>query len=436
MGHLTLGAGRIVLQEAARITRAINDGAFYKNKVLKDGFEYARKNNSSVHLIGLLSDAGVHSLIEHLFALIDMAKREMIKDLWIHVILDGRDTPQKSAMKYLDQLLLYIKKKGVGKIATIIGRYYAMDRDKRWERTEKAYNAMYALTPKIRDIKNYIKESYKKGITDEFIKPVAVNGYMGLQENDVVIFYNFRNDRPRQICHALVDKKFGFFKRKRKVEIKLITMTHYDDTLNADIAFKPVTVKNCLSEWISKHNLSQLHAAESEKYAHVTFFFNGGREKPFKKEKRIVLSSPKVATYDLKPEMSAYALTINIVKELNKKLYDVVLVNYANPDMVGHTGNYKAAIKAVETVDICLSVLVQELLEKGYLVVITADHGNCEEMYGKHKTSHTLNPVFFTILGNYSLEKRGGLCNVAPTILELMNLPLPREMKCKSLIKH
>ena len=442
VGHLTIGAGRIVWQEAARISRAIRDGAFYKNRVLLDAIRTVYKNNSNLHLIGLLSDAGVHSLMEHLFALVKLAKKKHIPSdkLWIHVILDGRDTPPTSGEKYLKKLLGFLKKEKIGRIATIIGRYYAMDRDKRWDRTEKAYKALIGIVEKKKDPLRALRDSYKKGITDEFFEPVAINGYMGLMDNDVVIFYNFRNDRPRQLSLALVDPRFKYFKRERFPRIKLVTMTHYDDKLDrlgVGVAFKPVDVKNSLAEWLSKHRIKQLHAAESEKYAHVTFFFNGGREQAFKGEDRIVIPSPKVATYDLKPEMSAYELTARIIRKLDEEEYGFVLVNYANPDMVGHTGNYRAAIKAVEAVDVCLNALIQEAERKDYKIIVAADHGNCEEMIGKHKTSHTLNPIRCVILDkSIKMKKKGGLCNIAPTILELMQLSKPREMSCESLIIH
>ncbi len=442
VGHLTMGAGRVVWQEVARISRAIKTGAFFKNAALREAMKVVKEKNSNLHLIGLLSDAGVHSITEHLFALIDMAKKYGVRhdQVWVHAIMDGRDTPPMEGIKYMKKLMDYIK--NYGNLATIMGRYYAMDRDKRWERTKKAYEAMLGFAPPVEDPLKYLTKEYEQGIGDEFIDPVCMLNYPGLKDDDVVIFYNFRNDRPRQLCLALISKRFSAFKREVFPKVKLVTMTHYDDKLEklgAKVAFKPITVKNTLTEWLSKHKIPQLHAAESEKYAHVTFFFNGGIEKQFPYEDRIIVPSPKVPTYDLKPEMSAYELTTKVIAALDKKNYGFVLINFANPDMVGHTGKFDAAVKAIEAVDVCVHTLVQEAEEKGYKVIIGADHGNCEEMSGRFKTSHTKNLVRFIILDkNIKLDTKKsmaepfGLCSVAPTILEMMHLKKPHEMKCKS----
>lgn len=441
VGHLNIGAGRVVFQDLTRIGNDIDNGNFYHNQMFLKAVENAKKNNSSLHLMGLVSKGGVHSHFKHLLALIDLAKKEGLKKVYIHVITDGRDVSPDASLEDVKELEDYLKKVGVGKIADISGRYYAMDRDKRWERIKKYFDLVTEKydnsNPNALDA---IKSSYDNGVTDEFIKPVEIDCEGKIKDGDSLIFFNFRPDRARQIVRALVDENFDGFPRKEK-NIFLVTMTQYDDTIpHTNIAYPENRPTNTLGEILEKNHLRQLRIAETEKYAHVTFFFNGGREVMFKGEDRILVQSPKVATYDLKPEMSAPEITENLIEKLRENIYDCIILNFANPDMVGHTGVIPAAIKAVETVDNCIGKILKEIKELGGALLITADHGNCDMMLTKDNkpiTSHTTNKVPFILYGveNVKLRSEGALCDIAPTILELLNIKQPKEMTGKSLIE-
>jgi len=436
VGHLNIGAGRVVYQELTRINKAIKDKSFFKNKVLLNALNNIKKKKSCLHLIGLLSDAGVHSHISHLFALLKMAKNNGIKNVFVHVITDGRDTLPGTAKKYIQALEKEMSKLKIGKIATISGRYYAMDRNKSWARIKKAYGTIVNANGfKADSALNAFNNALKRKETDEFIKPTIIDGYKGMNKNDSIIFFNFRSDRAREICHAFTDKKFKFFKTKST--FNLVCMCEYDKKIKSPIAFPPPKLKNNLGQVLSKNGLRQLRIAETEKYAHVTFFFNSGIEKPNRKEDRIIIPSPKVATYDLKPEMSAYKIRNNVIKNVRSKKYDVIIINFANPDMVGHTGVLKAAIRAVETTDKCVSDIVKEVQKLKGTVLITADHGNCEEMTGKRKTSHTTNKVPFIIVSGQKKKiklKNGVLADIAPTMLDILKIKKPKKMTGKSLI--
>ncbi len=438
VGHLNIGAGRIVYQELTRINKAIKDKSFFKNKVLLNALNNIKKKKSCLHLIGLLSDAGVHSHISHLFALLKMAKNNGIKNVFIHVITDGRDTLPGTAKKYIEMLENEISRLGIGKIATITGRYYAMDRNKSWARLKKAYSAIVNGNGfKSDSALNAFNNALRRKETDEFISPTVINGYKGINKNDSITFFNFRSDRAREICQSITDKGFKFFKIKSV--FNLVCMCEYDKKIKAPIAFPPLKIKNNLGQVLSKNGLRQLRIAETEKYAHVTFFFNSGIEKPNRKENRIIIPSPKVATYDLKPEMSACKIRNDVIKNVRSKKYDVIIINFANPDMVGHTGILKAAIRAVETTDKCVSDIVKEVQKLKGTVLITADHGNCEEMIGKRKTSHTTNKVPFIIVSGQKKKiklKNGVLADIAPTMLDILKIKKPKEMTGKSLIVH
>ena len=441
VGHLNIGAGRVVFQDLTRIGNEIDNGNFYHNQMFLKAVENAKKNNSSLHLMGLVSKGGVHSHFKHLLALIDLAKKEGLKKVYIHVITDGRDVSPDASLEDVKELEDYLKKVGVGKIADISGRYYAMDRDKRWERIKKYFDLVTEKydnsNPNALDA---IKSSYDNGVTDEFIKPVEIDCEGKIKDGDSLIFFNFRPDRARQIVRALVDENFDGFPRKEK-NIFLVTMTQYDDTIpHTNIAYPENRPTNTLGEILERNHLRQLRIAETEKYAHVTFFFNGGREVMFKGEDRILVQSPKVATYDLKPEMSAPEITENLIEKLRENIYDCIILNFANPDMVGHTGVIPAAIKAVETVDNCIGKILKEIKKLGGALLITADHGNCDMMLTKDNkpiTSHTTNKVPFILYGveNVKLRSEGALCDIAPTILELLNIKQPKEMTGKSLIE-
>ena len=441
VGHLNIGAGRVVFQDLTRIGNDIDNGNFYHNQMFLKAVENAKKNNSSLHLMGLVSKGGVHSHFKHLLALIDLAKKEGLKKVYIHVITDGRDVSPDASLEDVKELEDYLKKVGVGKIADISGRYYAMDRDKRWERIKKYFDLVTEKydnsNPNALDA---IKSSYDNGVTDEFIKPVEIDCEGKIKDGDSLIFFNFRPDRARQIVRALVDENFDGFPRKEK-NIFLVTMTQYDDTIpHTNIAYPENRPTNTLGEILEKNHLRQLRIAETEKYAHVTFFFNGGREVMFKGEDRILVQSPKVATYDLKPEMSAPEITENLIEKLRENIYDCIILNFANPDMVGHTGVIPAAIKAVETVDNCIGKILKEIKKLGGALLITADHGNCDMMLTKDNkpiTSHTTNKVPFILYGveDVKLRSEGALCDIAPTILELLNIKQPKEMTGKSLIE-
>jgi 2,3-bisphosphoglycerate-independent phosphoglycerate mutase len=447
VGHLNLGAGRVVYQEITRIDKAIQDGSFFKNEVLLEAMDRVKEKNSSLHLMGLVSDGCVHSSLNHLFALLRLARDNKLKKVWVHAFLDGRDTSPTAGKGYIKQLLDKFKEYGVGKLSTVAGRYYAMDRDKRWERINKAYQAMvYGEGEKTQDILSALKRSYLKRVTDEFVKPIVLsydeNPDEGrVKENDVGIFFNFRADRARQLSRALVQKDFTEFERPPNLTLHLVSMTLYDVTLNTRIAFSQLKLKNVLGQVLSENKLPQLRIAETEKYAHVTFFFNGGVERRFQEEERILIPSPKVATYDLKPEMSAYEVTDRVIKEIKSKKYEVIVLNYANCDMVGHTGILNAAVKAVEAVDDCVGQVVSTVNELGGVSMVTSDHGNAEKMIDPRNkevfTAHTVNPVPFILVDdNYKGNLRSGgiLADVAPTILEYLKIKKADEMEGKSLL--
>lgn len=443
VGHLNIGAGRIIYQNLLKINNAIRDKSIFQNIVLEDAILKAKEANKALHLIGLLSDGGVHSHQDHLFALMDMAKESGLNKVYIHVILDGRDVSPYAGTESIKALEEKIKDLDLGQIATVAGRYYAMDRDKNWARTEEAYDKIVsASADPIDDLDLYIKNSYANDITDEFIVPKTLKGYHGMEDGDSVIFYNFRPDRARQLTWALINKAFDGFQRKKKVDLNYVTMTEYDKNItNVSIAFKDEIPKNTMGEYISSLGLKQLRIAETEKFAHVTYFFNGGRELPFEGEDRILVPSPKVATFDLEPQMSAYEVTDKVEAAIDEDKYNLIVLNFANCDMVGHTGVIPAAVKAVETVDNNLNRVLTKLKEKNGQALITADHGNCELMLDENKmpvTSHTTNPVPL-ILFNYhedaSLKFGGRLCDLSPTLLEMMDLEKPEEMTGSSLLE-
>ena len=445
VGHTNIGAGRIVYQELTRITKSIEDGDFFSIPEFIEAIENCKKNNSKLHIMGLLSDGGVHSHMRHLFGLLELAKRRDFEDVYVHCFLDGRDTPPASAEGYIMKLEEKMKEKGVGKIATISGRFYSMDRDKRWNRIQKSYDAMVnGIGQKATSAISAIESSYQKEIFDEFVEPtVIVNGdtpIATISKNDSVIFFNFRPDRAREITRVLVDKDFSEFETKKDLNLFFVCMTQYDETMpNVKIAFKPTTLVNTFGEYISKKGLTQLRIAETEKYAHVTFFFNGGNEKQYPGEDRILIPSPKVETYDLKPEMSAPEVTQKVVEAIKSKKYDSIILNYANPDMVGHTGSLEAAVKAIETIDECVGKVVDAMNENGGVILITADHGNSEQMIdyttGEPHTAHTTNPVPLILVGIENAKlKPGKLADLAPTMLDIMGLEKPEEMTGESII--
>ncbi|MBD3303931.1 2,3-bisphosphoglycerate-independent phosphoglycerate mutase [Candidatus Woesearchaeota archaeon] len=419
VGHLNLGAGRVVKQEVTVINESIKDGSFFRNKVLVSNIKKVKKNKGRLHLMGLLSDAGVHSHINHLFALLKLARKFDVPVL-IHVFADGRDTPPKSVMRHIRQLKKKIKDE---KIATVSGRYYAMDRDKRWQRTKKAYDAVVnAKGLHAKSIDSAVKQAYARGENDEFILPTVIGDYSGIKDCDGVVFFNYREDRARQLTSAVALGKFG-----KKKKIDFVCMYEYDASFGLPVAFEKPEIKHVLAEVLSRAGKKQFHIAETEKYAHVTYFFNGGREKPFKNETRKIVPSPKVATYDLRPRMSAAKITYSVLKQLEKQ--DFIIVNFANPDMVGHTGDLKAAIEAVEFVDACLGRIVSRARRLGIACLITADHGNCEEITGKRETSHTLNDVPCILVSDLSVKlKNGKLGNVAPAILKILGVRKPGVM--------
>ena len=445
VGHLNIGAGRVVYQELTRITKSISDGDFFQNSALVQAMDQARDKGKNLHLFGLVSDGGVHSHNEHLYALIRMAKERGLKQVYVHAFLDGRDVPPESGAGYLEELESKFKEYGFGKLASVMGRYYAMDRDNRWERVQKAYDCMVrgTGTPAVSGVQA-VKDSYAAGVTDEFVvpvtltegeKPVALIG-----EGDSVICFNFRPDRAREITRALTQPNFTGFPAE-PLNLRYVCMTQYDATFTGvSIAFAPESLKNTLGEVLAKQGLKQLRIAETEKYAHVTFFFNGGVEKPNEGEDRILVPSPKVATYDLQPEMSAPEVTEKAIEAVRSGKYDVMILNFANCDMVGHTGVMEAAIKAVDTVDECLDRLVKVILEEGGMALITADHGNADRMAdesGEPFTAHTTNPVPCILVDDTRKDVRlhpGVLADLAPTLLELMGLKQPAEMTGKSLI--
>lgn len=439
VGHLNIGAGRVVYQDLTMIDKSIEDGEFFKNTALKGAMENLGEGNA-LHLVGLTSDGGVHSHLNHLFALMDMAKKKDVKKVYIHIISDGRDVPPDSAKGYIQKIEDKIKTIGLGTIATICGRYYYMDRDNRWDRVEKGYNCVYnGVGARYQSASGGISASYKAGVTDEFVEPIVIGEYQGVKDGDSVIFYNFRTDRAREISHAVLDENFDHFARIKK-DIYYVGMTQYDVTLSGiHTAFPPKDIKNTLGEYLSKLNLSQLRIAETEKYAHVTFFFNGGVETPNKGEDRILVPSPKVATYDLKPDMSAMEVTEKALECVGK--YDVIILNYANCDMVGHTGVVSSAVTAVETVDTCVGKMVEKILSVDGTVLLTADHGNAEVMRlpdGSPCTSHTTNLVPFAVIGEKyvgaKLKEDMALCDIAPTMLDILGVEKPMEMTGSSIL--
>ena len=445
VGHTNIGAGRIVYQELTRITKSIEDGDFFTNQEFIEAIDNCKKNNSKLHILGLVSDGGVHSHIRHLYGLLEMAKRRDFEDVYIHCFLDGRDTPPASAESYILKLQEKMNEKQIGKIASISGRFYAMDRDKRWQRVQKCYDALVnGQGNKAGSVVKAIEDSYQKEVFDEFVEPTVIcNGeepIATIGKNDSVIFFNFRPDRAREITRTLVDPEFNEFETKKDLNLYYVCFTSYDETMpNVHIAFKKEPLKNTFGEYISEKGYTQLRIAETEKYAHVTFFFNGGEEKQYKGEDRILVPSPKVETYDLKPEMSAYEVTDKVVEAINSQKYNCIILNYANPDMVGHTGSLEAAIKAIETIDECVGRVVEAINNQSGVLLITADHGNAEQMIdyktGEPHTAHTTNPVPLILVGMENAKLREGrLADLAPTMLDIIGLDKPEEMTGESLI--
>ena len=441
VGHTNIGAGRIVYQELTRITKEIEDGDFYKNPALIKAVAAAKAKGTALHLIGLLSDGGVHSHNGHLYALLELAKQNGLSKIYVHALLDGRDVPPSSGKGFVEDCLAKMQEIGVGEIATVAGRYYAMDRDNRWERVSKAYNAM-VLGEGVQnpDPVAAVAKSYEDGVTDEFVVPVVCGPEGRISADDSVIFFNFRPDRARELTRAFVDPDFtGFERAKGFFPLTYVCMTQYDATMpNVDVAFHPQSLKNTLGEYLSNLGMTQLRIAETEKYAHVTFFFNGGVETVYPGEDRVLIHSPKVATYDLQPEMSAYAVTDALVEKIDSGMYDVIILNYANCDMVGHTGIFDAAKDAVEAVDICVGRVIDAIERMHGTAIITADHGNAEKMYeedGSPFTAHTTNPVPFCVVGYpCKLRENGKLADIAPTMLKILGLPQPAEMTGESII--
>ncbi len=441
VGHTNIGAGRIVYQELTRITKSAQDGDMEKNEALLKAMNNAKENGKALHFMGLLSDGGVHSHNTHLYALLEMAKKLGVEKVFVHCFMDGRDVPPSSGKDYVKELMGKLEEIGVGKIATVMGRYYAMDRDNRWERVEKAYAAMvYGEGEQAECPLCAMQNSYDKEVTDEFVVPTVVKGAEPISEGDSVIFYNFRPDRAREITRTLVDPDFtGFERKKGFFPLTYVCMTQYDATMpNVDVAYKPESLTNTFGEYISNKGLTQLRIAETEKYAHVTFFFNGGVEKQYPGEDRILVKSPAVATYDLQPEMSAYEVTDKMVEAVKSGKYDALILNYANCDMVGHTGVFEAAVKAVEAVDTCVGRVVEAVKEMGGCVLLTADHGNADKMVdedGEPFTAHTTNPVPFCVINHPCQLREGGrLADIAPTMLKILNLEQPAEMTGESII--
>lgn len=440
VGHLTIGSGRIIFQPMVRVNKSIESGEFFKNKAFLGAINNCKKNKSKLHITGLLQSEGVHSHENHLYALLELCKREKFKDVYIHVVLDGRDAPVNDGIKHVKKLIGKIKEFGVGKIVTLSGRYYTMDRDKRWDRTKKAYDCIVnAKADEFEDVVKTIESCYKNEETDEFIVPRKLRGYSGVNAKDSFIFYNFRTDRTRQLTRAIVEKDFEGWERK-PLNVYYVAMTQFYKPMDAHVAFENQSLNNILGEVISKKGIKQLRISETEKYAHVTFFFNSQIEKPFKGEERILVPSPKVATYDLKPEMSAYEVTEKLIKEIEKYKYGFIVVNMVNGDLVGHTGVVGACLKAVKAVDECVGRIVDKGLEKDYTLLVFADHGNIEDQTEKWRTSHTIDPVPFILvskdnkLKNCGLRKDGGLVDIAPTVLDIIGINKPKEMTGKSLI--
>ncbi len=443
VGHTNIGAGRIVYQELTRITKSIQDGDFFENEALKAAMTSARENGKALHLMGLLSNGGVHSHNGHLYGLLEMAKRLGLTEVYVHAIMDGRDVPPDSGKGFVAELEEKMAEIGVGKIATITGRYYAMDRDNRWDRVEKAYAAMVYGEGVHGAPSEVMANSYAEGVTDEFVVPAVTCEGGRIGAGDSVIFFNFRPDRAREITRTFVDDAFtGFERRNGRFPVHYVCFTQYEATMpNVDVAFKPQVLTNVMGEYLAKCGKTQLRIAETEKYAHVTFFFNGGVEAPFEGEDRALINSPKVATYDLQPEMSAYLVADECVKRIESGKYDVIILNFANCDMVGHTGVFEAAVKAVEAVDECAGKVIDAVLAAGGKVLLTADHGNADKMYDEDPdhpfTAHTTNPVPFLVAGagDVKLREGGVLADIAPTMLKLMELPQPAEMTGTSIVE-
>lgn len=439
VGHTNIGAGRIVYQPLMRITNSVRDGSFFENEALCSAMENCKKNDSALHILGLLSDGGVHSHLEHIFALIDMAKKNGLSKVYLHCFMDGRDVPPSSGKGYIEKLEAKLSETGTGKIASVGGRYYGMDRDKRWDRVEKHYKALVlGDAPFEENAAEAVQRSYDEGITDEFIVPFICEKNAGINDGDSVIFANFRPDRAREMTRAIIDKDFVGFERTAK-DVCYVCMAQYDETLeNVKVAFPPLVLRDTFGEYIAKKGLKQLRIAETEKYAHVTFFFNGGVEACYENEDRDLIPSPNVATYDLKPEMSAYLVTEKLLEELDKNEYDVIILNYANTDMVGHTGVFEAAVAACEAVDECLGRVCEKVRELGGAVLITADHGNADVMLasdGTPFTAHSTNPVPFIVFNHEcKLREHGVLADIAPTMLRLLGLEKPDCMTGESII--
>ncbi|WP_077705218.1 2,3-bisphosphoglycerate-independent phosphoglycerate mutase [Virgibacillus dokdonensis] len=447
VGHLNIGAGRIVYQSLTRVNLSIKEGEFFEKEAFIKSMQHAKKNGKALHIFGLLSDGGVHSHINHLFALLKLAKEQELEKVYIHAFLDGRDVGPQTAKTYIKQTQDKIAEYGVGQIATISGRYYSMDRDKRWDRVKKAYDAMvYGEGPKYTDPLAVVEESYASEIYDEFVIPSVITNEAGdpvgtVEDGDSIIFYNFRPDRAIQISRTFANEDFHDFDRGDKVpkNLDFVMLTNFSETVNGYVAYEPVNLDNTVGEVLAQHDMKQLRIAETEKYPHVTYFMSGGREAEFPGEKRILIDSPKVATYDLKPEMSAYEVTDALLEELETGDRNAIILNFANPDMVGHSGKLEPTVKAIETVDECLGKIVDKIIELGGHAIITADHGNSDEVItpeGKPMTAHTTNPVPVIVTKEgISLREGGILADLAPTLLDLLNIEKPKEMTGESLIK-
>lgn len=445
VGHLNLGAGRIVYQDLSRINNAIKDGSFFKNEKFLNAIEHVKKNNSALHIYGLVSTGGVHSSLDHVLALIKLAGEQGVKNFYVHAFLDGRDTPPQSACTFLEKVEAELKKYNLPPVATVIGRYYIMDRDNRWERVEKGYNALlFGEGEKASSACEGVKASYERGDNDEFVLPTVIGGEESrIHDNDAVIFFNYRPDRAREITRAINFADFDGFERKKVLKnVYYVCMTPYDETFDFPVAYGKEHMENILGDVLQAHGVKQFRTAETEKYAHVTFFFNGGVEEPQADETRVLVASPKVATYDMQPEMSAYEVCDNVLKAIDNPEYGFILVNFANPDMVGHTGVVEAATKACHVVDECVGKIADACKKHDIVMLLTADHGNSEVMVnaetGKPQTAHTTNEVPFVMINapkGVELKSEGALCNVAPTVLDLMNIELPEEMSCGSLIR-
>jgi len=445
VGHLNLGAGRIVYQDLSKINNAIKNGSFFENKEFLNAIEHVKKNNSALHIYGLVSTGGVHSSLDHVMALIKLAADKGLEKVYVHAFLDGRDTPPQSACTFLEKIEEELKQYNLPPIATVIGRYYIMDRDNRWERVEKGYNALlFGEGEHAKTACEGVKQSYAKGENDEFVLPTVIGGEESrIHDNDAIIFFNYRPDRAREITKAINFAEFDGFNRKAvRKNLYYVCMTQYDETFTYPVAFGKERMVNILGDVLEANGVKQFRTAETEKYAHVTFFFNGGVEEPQEHETRVLVPSPKVATYDLQPEMSAPEVCEKVLAAIDNPEYGFILVNFANPDMVGHTGVVDAAVKACHVVDECVGKIAEACKKHNITMILTADHGNSEVMVnpetGKPQTAHTTNEVPFVIINgddNIQLKDGGALCNVAPTVLQLMSIPKPTEMECESLIK-